>query len=247
MEIQSTVFDSLSAGRNDQTISDQQQQQHHHQQQQQQQQQQSQQLLEHNKQTMYEQHQQQIQQNQHTQKIELSQQQQQQQQQSNYRKKTQQQQIEPKNQKRSIYAGNLHISVTENDLYDFFGLRSTKYLQETCKVNLPLCKRTGKSKGYAFLNVPDHVYSEIVKLNGVEFKSKQLVLEEAKTKHKDRTLHKQNPPDNQLKNYHVNIMYQPEQQQGHQDHQLQQRQKEQHSQQEQQYQLQHKQYNHNKK
>ena len=76
------------------------------------------------------------------------------------------------------------------------------------------------------MNVPDHVFSEIVKLNGVEFKSKQLALEEAKTKHKDRTLDKQNPPDNQLKNYHVKIMYQPEQQQGHQDHQLQQRQKE---------------------
>ena len=77
MEIQLTVFDSSSAGRIDQTISDQQQQQqHHHQQQQQQQQQQSQQLLEHNQQTMYEQHQQQIQQNQHTQNIELPQQQQ---------------------------------------------------------------------------------------------------------------------------------------------------------------------------
>ena len=43
MEIQSTVFDSLSAERNDQTISDQQQQQ---------QQQQSQELLEHNRQCM---------------------------------------------------------------------------------------------------------------------------------------------------------------------------------------------------
>ena len=43
------------------------------------------------------------------------------------------------------------------------------------------------------MNVPDHVYSEIVKLNGVEFKSKQLVLEEAKTKHKDRTLDEQKP------------------------------------------------------
>ena len=139
MEIQSTVFDSLSARRNDQTISDQQQQQ------------QSQQLLEHNQQTMYEQHQQEIQQNQNTQNIELLQQQEQ-----------QQQQVKPKNQNRSIYAGNLHISVTENDLYDFFGLRCTKYLQETCKVDLALCKRTGKSSGYAFLNVPDHVYSEIV-------------------------------------------------------------------------------------
>ena len=66
MEIQSTVFDSLSAGRNNQTISDEPQQ--------------SQQLLEYNQQTMYEQHQQQIQQNQHTQNIKLPQQQQQQQQ-----------------------------------------------------------------------------------------------------------------------------------------------------------------------
>ena len=60
MEIQSTLCDSLLAGRNYQTISDQHQQQQQ-QQQHQQQQQQSQQLLEHNQQTMYEQHQQQMQ------------------------------------------------------------------------------------------------------------------------------------------------------------------------------------------
>ena len=99
---------------------------------------------------MYEQHQQQIQQNQHTQNIELPQQQQQQQQQSHYRKK-QLQQVEPKNQNRSIYAGNLYISFTENHLYDFFGLRSTKHLQETCKVNLPLCKRQANLKVTHFL------------------------------------------------------------------------------------------------
>ena len=179
--------------------------------------------MEHNQQTMYEQHQQQIQQNQHTQNIQLPQQQQQQQQQSHYRKKIQQQQVEPKNQNRSIYAGNLHISVTENDLYDFFRLRSTRYLQETCKVDLPFCKRTDRSKGYAFFNVADLIYTEIVKLNGLEFKSKQLVLEEVKTKHKDRTLDKQNPPDHQFKNNCINIMHQHEQQQGHQHHQLQQR------------------------
>ena len=34
----------------------------------------------------------------------------------------------------------------------------------------------------AFLDVPGHVYSEIIKLNGVDIKSKPLVLEEAKTK-----------------------------------------------------------------
>ena len=55
-------------------------------------------------------------------------------------------------------------------------------------------QKAGKSKGYAFLNVPDHVSSEVGKLNGVEFKSKQLVLKEAKTKHQDRTLDKKNSP-----------------------------------------------------
>ena len=74
-------------------------------------------------------------------------------------------------------------------------------------------------------NLKDTVYSEIVKLNGVEFKSKQLVLEEAKTKHKDRTLDKQNPLNHQFKNYYVNIMQQHKQQQGHHHPQLQQRQK----------------------
>ena len=74
-----------------------------------------------------------------------------------------------------------------------------------------------------FFNVADLIYTEIVKLNGVEFKSKQLVLEEVKTKHKDCTLDKQNSPDHQFKNNCINIMHQHEQQQGHQHHQLQQR------------------------
>ena len=84
--------------------------------------------------------------------------------------------------------------------------------------------------GSKLLKTSEHILifnsNEPIKLNGVEFKSKQLVLEEAKTKHKDRTLDKQNPPDHQFKNYCVNIMHQHEQQQGHQHHQLQQRQKE---------------------
>ena len=32
-------------------------------------------------------------------------------------------------------------------------------------------KKPGKSKGCAFLNVSNHVYQQIVELNGVEFKS----------------------------------------------------------------------------
>ena len=76
--------------------------------------------------------------------------------------------------------------------------------------------KTGKSKGYAFLNVLDHAYSEIVKLNGVEFKSN--LLEEAKTKHKDGAPDKQNSAHHQSTNYHINIMHQDEKQEEHKHH-----------------------------
>ena len=59
------------------------------------------------------------------------------------------------------------------------------------------------------------MYSERDELNGVEFKSKQLVLEEAKRKYKDRAPHKQNSPDHQFKNCYLNIKHQHEQQQAH--------------------------------
>ena len=91
------------------------------------------------------------------------------------------------------------------------------------------------------MNVPAHVYLEIVKLNGIEFKSKQLNLEEATTKYKDCTPDKKNLPDHQFKNYYLNITHKHEQQQGHKHHQQQQRQKQQHSHhQQQQHQQQHK-------
>ena len=50
------------------------------------------------------------------------------------------------------------MSVTENDIYNFFGLWSTKYLQETWKIDLSCAKKSGKYKDYAFFNVPDHGY-----------------------------------------------------------------------------------------
>ena len=55
--------------------------------------------------------------------------------------KEQQQQVGPKSQKWSLYVRNLNLSVTENAIYDFFGLRSSKHLQEACKFDLPFCKK----------------------------------------------------------------------------------------------------------
>ena len=97
------------------------------------------------------QYQEQVQQNQHTQNLKLPQQQQQQQQfkviaakKHNNKNSNNKQNLKIK--RKSLYLGNIHISATENVIYDFFGLPSIKYLQKTCKVDLPLWKTTGKSK-----------------------------------------------------------------------------------------------------
>ena len=64
----------------------------------------------------------------------------------------------------------------------------------------------------------------IKKFNRLEFKSKPLILEEAKTKHKHihLTPDKQNSPHSQFTNFYLNITHQHEQQQEHQHHLLQQ-------------------------
>ena len=61
--------------------------------------------------------------------------------------------------------GNLNKDITEEDLNQLFGLKATVYLRQTCSIEISLDKNTGKSKGFAFLNVPQHVYNELIKLN----------------------------------------------------------------------------------
>ena len=87
-------------------------------------------------------------------KIQLPQQQLQQQQQSYCHQKTkhqkvQQQLTEPKNEKRSIRAGHLQISVTKNDLYNFFRITVNKIiLRKMQKLNFLYAnkKQTNKQK-----------------------------------------------------------------------------------------------------
>ena len=82
----------------------------------------------------------------------------------------------------NLVIGNLGSNVTTEDLIQLFGLGTTQFLQRTCSVELATCEKTGKSKNFAFVNVPEHVHSELMKLNGIEFYGRQLVIEEAKTK-----------------------------------------------------------------
>ena len=48
-----------------------------------------------------------------------------------------------------LYTANLNLGIKENDLVELFGLNTTKYLRETCSLNIPMNDKTGQSKGYA--------------------------------------------------------------------------------------------------
>ena len=41
---------------------------------------------------------------------------------------------------------------------------------------------TGKKKIFAYVTAPEHVITELVKLNGIQFNSKRIIVEEAKNK-----------------------------------------------------------------
>ena len=80
-------------------------------------------------------------------------------------------------QLKTLYIGNINPTITENDLYDFFGLRKTAYLEKNCYIDLIISGKTGTHRGYAFLTAPSYVCQEISKLDGVELQGNKIVIE----------------------------------------------------------------------
>ena len=79
----------------------------------------------------------------------------------------------------NIYVGNLNFRVSENDLSTMFGkygiVTSSKIITD---------KSSGKSKGFGFIEMrnQDEGNKAIKGLNGIEFQSRNLVVNEAKPK-----------------------------------------------------------------
>lgn len=71
----------------------------------------------------------------------------------------------------NIYVGNLTYDVTENDLRDLFGEHGT-----VSKVNIIMDKMTGKSKGFAFVEMDNDSDGQkaIDELNNAELQGRNL-------------------------------------------------------------------------
>ena len=77
--------------------------------------------------------------------------------------------------------GNLNNDLNIKDWKELFGLETTKYLKENCNITMPINRKTRKNKSIAFVLSTDNVDNELLKLNGIEFYGKNLILEEAMT------------------------------------------------------------------
>ena len=99
---------------------------------------------------------------------------------------------------KNVYIGNIHQNITEKDLIELFGLEMTQYLRDTCRINLVILKSTGKHQGLAFITTPDHVHDELLKLNGVEFRGRPIVVETANTRSAHQNQATQNEANTEL-------------------------------------------------
>ena len=96
---------------------------------------------------------------------------------------TQNEQYTPKQKLKSLnsrtqtrYVGNLRDNTTKDDLYELFGLRSTKYLKQNCSTKIFTNSNTGKRKYFAYVTAPQHVTTELIKLNEIQFNAKCIIV-----------------------------------------------------------------------
>ena len=72
---------------------------------------------------------------------------------------------------------NLHQSVTVDDLYELFSLRSTNYLRNNCHTVMDHFSNVDQLFASATITAPVHVCEELLKLHGIVFHGNPLVIE----------------------------------------------------------------------
>ena len=81
------------------------------------------------------------------------------------------------NQKQ-LYTVNLNTDVVKEDLNQLFRIRSTKYLQDTCSIKMPVNQKTGKNRIFLHYS-PRACNIELIKRNKIELKGKEITIQDA--------------------------------------------------------------------
>jgi RNA recognition motif-containing protein len=76
---------------------------------------------------------------------------------------------------KKLYVGNLPFSTTADDLRDAFG-----NFGEVTEAQVISDRETGRSRGFAFVEMADGAEGAIANLNGAQFQGRTLTVNEAK-------------------------------------------------------------------
>jgi RNA recognition motif-containing protein len=74
-----------------------------------------------------------------------------------------------------MYIGNIPFSTTQDDLRDFFSSCG-----EVGRVDMVIDRDTGRSRGFAFVDIDEAGAREALALNGCDFGGRRLVINHAK-------------------------------------------------------------------
>ena len=88
----------------------------------------------------------------------------------------------------TLYVGNLSEDINKCDLFELFGRRTTNYLRDNSDIQIPFSENTRKKRSFEYVKMPRHVSDELLKLHGIGFKGKTLVIEKAKTPPKAKNI-----------------------------------------------------------
>ena len=84
-------------------------------------------------------------------------------------------------------------NVPIDDIHELFGLKTTKYLRSNTYVEIPL-NRNGEARGFSFVTPPFHIRNEFLKLNNIQFREINLVVEAVRPEMKTaKTIAKSKP------------------------------------------------------
>ena len=84
-------------------------------------------------------------------------------------------------QSKAIFVTILHQSVTVDDLYELFSLRSTNYLRNNCLIGMDHFSNVDQPFATAIVTAPAHVSEELLKLHDIDSHDNPLVIEMSKS------------------------------------------------------------------